>query len=100
MLQITGYSDRLYVRPGETIKFMVSCEGLKTYRADIVRLICGDASPKGPGFKERVVRTKVSQSYKGRKQPIYAGSYVHVADVPAFEGLMSFSVQAMIWPTT
>ena len=100
MLKITGYSDRLYVRPSETIKFMVSCDGIKTYRADIVRLVCGDASPKGPGFKEQVVRTPVSRRYKGRKQPIYAGSYVHVPDGSAFDGLESFTVQAVIWPTT
>ena len=53
MLTITGYSDRISVRPGETIKFMVNCEH-PTYQADIVRLICADATPSGPGFKEKL----------------------------------------------
>jgi N,N-dimethylformamidase len=97
-LKITGYSDRIYARPGETIKFMVSCEGLKSYRADIVRLIHGDTNPAGPGFKERVVKTPVSRRYQGRKQVIHAGSHALVPN--ALEALQSFTVQAMIWPTT
>ena len=53
MLKITGYSDRVSARPGETIKFMVNCE-LGNYRTDIVKLICGDSSPDGPDFKEKL----------------------------------------------
>ena len=47
MLTITGYSDRISVRPGETIEFMVNCEH-PTYQADIVRLICADGTPSRP----------------------------------------------------
>ncbi len=45
-MKITGYSDRLSAAPGETIRFMAHCE-LPTYRADIVRVICGDTNRKG-----------------------------------------------------
>ena len=48
---IVGYADHLRVQPGETIRFMVSSE-VPRYRADIVRLIHGDANPTGPGIKE------------------------------------------------
>ncbi|MBT7294287.1 MAG: LamG domain-containing protein [Rhodospirillaceae bacterium] len=99
MLKITGYSDRVSARPGETIKFMVNCE-LGQYRADIVKLICGDSSPDGPDFKEKLIRTPANKRYKGRKQKIYAGSYGIVESNPALEGLKSFTAQAMIWPTT
>ncbi len=64
MLKITGYSDRVSARPGETIKFMVNCE-LGEYRADIVKLICGDSSPDGPDFKEELIRTPANKRYKG-----------------------------------
>ena len=74
MLAITGYSDRLSVRPGETVSFMVNCEH-PTYRADIVRLICADDTPSGPGFKEQPVRTPAGKRHKGRRQTIHAGSY-------------------------
>ena len=99
MLTITGYTDRISVRPGETIKFMVNCEH-PTYQADIVRLICADDTPAGPGFKERPIRTPVSKRHKGRRQTIHAGSYALVESRPLLETLGSFTVQAMIWPTT
>ncbi len=99
MLTITGYPDRISVRPGETIKFMVNCEH-PTYQADIVRLICADDTPAGPGFKERPIRTPVSKRHKGRRQAIHAGSYALVESRPLLETLGSFTVQAMIWPTT
>ncbi len=98
MLTITGYSDRLSARPGETVKFMVNCEH-PTYRADIVRLICADNSPPGPGFKEKHVAA-LSRRHKGRKQTIDAGSYALVEHRAPLERLESFTVQAMIWPTT
>jgi len=66
-MKITGYCDRLSAAPGETIKFMVNCE-LPTYIVDVVRIICGDANPAGPGVKEKAVKTPVSKTYKGRRQ--------------------------------
>src|SRR5262245_14968603 len=52
LVAIMGYADRLAVRPCETIEFKVSVESdAARYRADIVRLICGDDRPEGPGFK-------------------------------------------------
>lgn len=99
MLKITGYSDEISVRPGETISFMISCE-MSSYQADIVRLICGDTNPEGPGYKEELVETSVSKSYRGRYQEIHAGSYAVVAHNTVLDRLESFSVQAMIWPTT
>src|SRR5215831_2666788 len=37
-MKILGYPDRFSVAPGETVRFMVSCDGLNTYRADIDQL--------------------------------------------------------------
>ena len=99
MLDITGYSDKVSVRPGGSVDFMINCRAA-TYRADIVRLICGDTSPDGPGFKEEVIPSPVGKRYKGRRQIIHAGSYVSLASRPLIERLESFTVQAMIWPTT
>ncbi|HEV8718505.1 MAG TPA: N,N-dimethylformamidase beta subunit family domain-containing protein [Candidatus Binatia bacterium] len=98
-MKITGYGDKLSAAPGETIRFMVNCE-LPRYTAEVVRIICGDTNPKGPGVKEKVVKTPVNNTYKGRKQTIEAGSYVTIPSSPLLENLGSFSVQAMIWPTT
>ena len=100
MLGLIGYADKLSVQPSQTIKFMVSAEDVDTYRADLVRLICGDSNPTGPGFKEAAVDTAVSGEYRGRKQEIHAGSCVVVPHGPAIERPDGFCVAAMIWPTT
>ena len=95
-ITLIGYADHVIVRPGETIRFMVSSETGAGYDAEIVRLICGDVNPEGPGYKEERVETPVSGRYRGRRQQISAGSYVVVPGSPA---LTSLSVAAMIWPT-
>ncbi len=99
-MKIIGYSDKISVAQGEAIRFMVSSEGPKSYRADVVRIICGDQNPAGPGYKEELVKTSVSGTYKGLKQAVHCGSYAIVPRHPMLAGLTSFSVQAMIWPTT
>ena len=99
MVKIVGYSDRLSVRPGETVRFMVSC-GRPTYRADIVRLIHGDPNPEGPGIKEELVPAPVNGDYPGREQAIRTGSYAIVPNAPVLQPLAGFTLQAWICPTT
>src|SRR4026208_2475086 len=71
MVEIVGYADRMAVRAGETIAFKVSCEsGVQHYRAEIVRLRCGDDRPGGPGFAASTVPANVNGEYPGGKQPI------------------------------
>jgi N,N-dimethylformamidase len=98
-MKITAYADKVSVAPGEDIKFMVNCHAAK-YRADIVKLICGDMNPDGPGYKEKVCKTKVSGTYKGRKQVIHAGSFVEIPHDDRLNHMQDFTVQAFIWPTT
>lgn len=98
-MKITGYTDKISARPGETIQFMVNCERPR-YRADIVRLVCGDLNPDGPGIREHVVPTPANKSYKGRAQNIEAGSYVRIPSSPLLKNINSFTFQAMLWPTT
>lgn len=100
MLQITGYPDRIYARPGDTVNFMVSCESPLNYRADLVRIVCGDDNPEGPGYKEIEFASSINGNYQGRKQHIRAGSYVRVPDSRPLRALTSFTVQTFIWPTT
>ena len=97
---ITGYSDPMSVAPGGSIHFYVSAEGITRYRADIVRLIHGDLNPAGPGFKEKVVQTSVSNNYPARLQNTYPGSCIVIHEKAALAALSSFTLQAFIWPTT
>ena len=97
--QIIGYTDCISVEPGERLPFMISCEA-PSYRADIIRLIHGDPHPDGPGRKEELVATTVSDNYPGRVQRIHTGSYVVVpSPCDLLRDLSSLSLQAWIYPT-
>lgn len=98
-MKILGYADRLSVAPGETVRFMVSCRA-GCYSAEIVRIIHGDANPKGPGLKLEPVETAAGGEYQGREQAIDIGSYVRVPDHARLTGIGSFTVAVMVWPTT
>ena len=98
-MRIVGYSDRLGAASGETIRFMVSCDH-PSYRADLVRLIHGDESPKGPGYKQRVVEADFNGEYPGRSQPIHSGSYVIVEDSATLRQVESFTLAGWVYPTT
>lgn len=99
MIPLAGYADRLSVRPGETISFKVSNRGPAPYTARLVRVICADPNPAGPGLIEEAVDASFAGSHKGREQPIHLGSYGVVdqtADLAAAGGI---TIVATIWPT-
>ncbi len=98
-MKIVGYSDRFSVRPGETIRFMVSSEEPE-YRAEIVRLRHTDGSPRGPGFKTEALETSVEGEYSGFLQPIHKGSYAVVPHHASLNCLDGFTLQAWICSTT
>ena len=52
MIPLIGYADRLSVRPGETIDFKVSSQGPAPFEASLVRIVCADPNPAGPGIQE------------------------------------------------
>ncbi len=99
MLTILGYTDRLSVAPGDTITFMVTTTTPMDYRAELVRVIHGDANPAGPGFKAEHVASAIDGTYKGTPQRQDQGSYALVPGHPVLDGLSSFTFAAMIWPT-
>ncbi len=96
--RMLGYADEISRAPGEKIRFMVSCDGVESYDAAIVRLISGDRHPESFGFIEEPVATLLQGRYRGRHQPLHAGSYAVIDDWDGF-ALESFTLQAMIWPT-
>ena len=100
MLKIVGYADRFSVRPGERIDFKVSCEDeAPRYQAQLLRLICGDDRPDGPGFKAEMIATGITGSYPGRKQQIITGSCIHVPAETLPHGLHDLTITVIVKPT-
>lgn len=100
MLPIAGYADRLSVRPGETVAFKVSSQLEGTYAARLVRIICADANPAGPGLKEEAVAAVIEGSYPARAQPIHLGSYAQIDRPADLSAASALTFTAMVWPTT
>ena len=99
MLRITGYSDRFSVRPGDTVSFHINAEQNESFQAHMVRLIHGDTSPAGPGYKEEDIKSPLNGTHQGKHQPLHAGSYVMVPYSEHFD-VESFTLCAYIFPTT
>lgn len=100
MKRLLGYADPLSAAPGETVRFMVSAGHHEAYRADIVRLICADGSPGGPGHKEELVETLANGNYRGELQALRPGSYAEIPLTKRLDHADGITAQAFIWPTT
>lgn len=97
-MPIIGYSDKFSARPGEKIKFMVSCD-FRNYRADVVRMIHVDPNKMGPGLKVEPVKTSVTGTYRGKRETYHQGSYVVVPGIDGMRRSGAFTLQAWIMPT-
>ena len=98
--RLFGYSDPLSARAGEAIDFLVSAEGAREARAEIVRLVHGDFNPDGPGFIEEPVEADIPAILPVKRQYTQNGSFARVddpGDLLAPEG--AFTVHAFIWPS-
>lgn len=68
-------------------------------RLEVVRLLCGDPSSKGPGMLEEHAPFDVPVSFTGREQPLRPGSCVVVDPSSELAALGSFGVRVLVWPT-
>ncbi|GGC77075.1 N,N-dimethylformamidase beta subunit family domain-containing protein [Chelatococcus reniformis] len=98
-VKIFGYTDKISVKPGQSIDVFVSADGVSEAEAKLVRLIHGDEHPDGPGFLEEEVACEADGPWPVRKQYTQVGSFLEVADpeaVLALEGPLT--LHAFIYP--
>jgi len=99
--RLFGYCDRISVRGGDTIRFMVSAEAIQRVNAQVVRVIHGDEHPEGPGFIEVPVAAEVNGSLRVSKQFTQVGSFARIRDSAGLLRLNGpLTLYAYIWPTT
>ena len=75
---ITGYCEPLSLRAGEQVNLMVSSHRPTRAQLDLVRIICGDPSSSGPGFRELEVASDLPGVIDLEEQPLHPGSYGEV----------------------
>jgi N,N-dimethylformamidase len=96
---LIGYSSELTVRPGDTIEFMVNAKQGGNYKADLARVINGESQTiYGDQFQLEYTPSSFEDTYKGARQELNLGSYVHVQNTGAFDQLQSFTVSGWIYP--
>jgi len=100
MKKILGYADAWSLTPGDRIGFKVSTYGAERYRADLVRVVCGDNHPEHGILRLDEIDAPFAGEHPGRQQPIDAGSYAVLPHAGAFDGLGSFTALAWVYPTT
>ena len=99
MLPLTGYADRLSVRPGETIRFHLSNATGADVEAKIVRVVCADANPAGPGIVLEPVATTPARCGSATEQRSPQGSYARIESPARCFGASGFSVTCLVHPT-
>ena len=99
-IPLIGYVDRLSGRPGDTIEFKVSSYADVPFEARLVRVICADPNPAGPGLIEEEVDIEFGGTFPSRVQPFYPGSYASIVGGEMFRALSSFTIMATVWPIT
>ncbi len=79
-LRLSGYADRISVRPGDEINFMLSADPAAEVRTELVRLIHGDAHPGGPGHVEEPVAAAANGWCPVARQYVQSGNFLTVDD--------------------
>ncbi len=100
IVPLAGYSDRLSVRPGETIGFKVSSTGTEPFSAWLTRSIGADPNPAGMGLVEDPVEEAFAKrAFPSRYQPFYPGSYAVTDKRVLLRPGDGFLMAATIFPT-
>ena len=81
MVPLVGYLDRFSARPGERIAVKVSSSHAAPFRADLVRIVCADPNPAGPGMQLEETSSPWAGEYPSQRQPIQLGS-CGIIDLP------------------
>ncbi len=99
-VRLYAYADRLSVKAGESLSFMISAEGIDQVEARIVRLRHGDEHPDGPGFQEEELAAEVNGAWPVSWQYTQKGNFlVAVDEAGHLAPKGSFTLHAFIFPT-
>ncbi len=97
MLRLVGYTDKLSAAPGDTLRFMVSCDN-PTYTSRLVRLVHGDTNPAGPGFRQVEIDSAIDGERAGKHEDYSPGSCAEIPlpEQPSGESF-TFAVFFQAW---
>ncbi len=96
---LAGYRDKISVRPGDTVRFMVHSADGAPFEADLVRIVHGSREEGSPGLILEEVAVPFAGRYDGQVQPINCGSCAFIEAEGAVAPLPNFSFGCAVFPT-
>lgn len=100
LIPLIGYTDRLSVRPGETIDFKISSQTNQPVRAWLTRSISADPNPDGQGIVEWPQDAAFEPiAIDAGDQAFASGSYVITDQAIACHPQAGFHLGATLFPT-
>ena len=99
MIPLAAYADRLSVRPGEVIKFQVANATGESVTARLVRVICSDPNPAGPGIRTEAIDAKVEKLAEPGPAEVARGSFAIVDGLDTWLSGASFTFICRVFPT-
>jgi len=97
VLPITGYLDKLSVRPGECITAYVSVFEDGLFEACLQRVVSADPNPAGPGMVLEDLGEEFRGTFQGRAQSIDRGSYGIVHQGPKRSTVKPCTWTVLLW---
>jgi N,N-dimethylformamidase len=87
---IVGYCEPLSLRAGERITLHASSHVPGRAELDVVRILCGDPTRRGPGFREQPVATSLPTAVDLDEQPLATGSWgeIDLGGIPVAERIV------------
>jgi len=100
LIPLIGYTDRLSVRPGETIDFKISSQTNEPVRAWLTRSISADPNPDGQGIVEWPQDAVFElMAFDAGDQAFASGSYIITDQAIACHPKAGFHLGATLFPT-
>ncbi|MCZ4351721.1 hypothetical protein O4H61_04275 [Roseovarius aestuarii] len=93
---IIGYAQPLVSHTGEKVAFKLSADAAVNADVDVVRLLCADPKPTGPGVEYEVVEPITRNIRLDRYQKAPAGSYAYL---PLRTENEPVAIGMLVWPT-
>ncbi|MFN0089524.1 MAG: N,N-dimethylformamidase beta subunit family domain-containing protein [Acidimicrobiales bacterium] len=96
---VVGYCEPLSARAGGRVRLFASAHEPGPYRLDLVRLVCGDPSSRGPGLVEHPVAAALEPVVELAEQALTPGSCALAPPSPFLAELGSFTVAVTARPS-